>query len=146
MGPRNKKIILSKHVAFDETSLLKSTISQQVKRLKTKNVSQRIEVDSTPPPDDSASVEISLSMTPCGDNVAGLDAEQVEGKVDLIAVEGTKKSPQKWVVKKRGSQIGEVDQLKLKAIILHNGIGKEIHITPPVEFVVADLKTIDLVA
>jgi len=28
--PENKKIVLSKHVTFDETSLLKSTISQQV--------------------------------------------------------------------------------------------------------------------
>ena len=32
--PENKKIVLSKHVTFDETSLLKYTIFQQVKRLK----------------------------------------------------------------------------------------------------------------
>jgi len=38
-NPKNKKIVLSKHVMFDETSLLKSTISQRVERLKTKNVS-----------------------------------------------------------------------------------------------------------
>ena len=31
----NLKIVLSKHVTFDETSLLKFTISQQVERLKT---------------------------------------------------------------------------------------------------------------
>ena len=48
--PKNKKIVLSKHVTFDETSLLKSTISQQMERLKTKDVSQRVEVDATPPP------------------------------------------------------------------------------------------------
>ena len=42
---KSKKIVLSKHVTFDETSLLKSTISQQVERLKTKDVSQRVEVD-----------------------------------------------------------------------------------------------------
>jgi len=28
--PKNKKIVLSQHVTFDETSLLKSTVSQQV--------------------------------------------------------------------------------------------------------------------
>ena len=36
--PKNKKIMLSKHVTFDKTSLLKSIISQQVERLKTKDV------------------------------------------------------------------------------------------------------------
>ena len=35
----NKKIVLSKHVMFDETLLLKSTISQQMERLKIKDVS-----------------------------------------------------------------------------------------------------------
>jgi len=45
MGPENKKIVLSKHVTYDETSLLKSIIFQQVERLKTKDVSQRVEVD-----------------------------------------------------------------------------------------------------
>ena len=47
--PKNKKIVLSKHVTFDETSLLKSTISQQVERLKTKDVSQWVKVNATPP-------------------------------------------------------------------------------------------------
>ena len=28
VGPQNKKIVLSQHVTFDETSLLKSTVSQ----------------------------------------------------------------------------------------------------------------------
>ena len=45
-----KKIVLSKHVTFDETSLLKSTISQQVERKKTKIVLQWVEVDANPPP------------------------------------------------------------------------------------------------
>ena len=39
--PENKKIVLSKHVTFDETSLLKPIISQQVERTKTKDASQR---------------------------------------------------------------------------------------------------------
>ena len=47
---KNKKIVLSKHVTFNETSLLKFIISQHVERLKTKNVSQRVEVDATSPP------------------------------------------------------------------------------------------------
>ena len=33
--PENKKIMLSRHVTFDETSVLKSTISQQVERTET---------------------------------------------------------------------------------------------------------------
>ena len=45
--PENKRIVLSKHVTFDETLLLKSTVSQQVKMMKTKDVLQRVEVDAT---------------------------------------------------------------------------------------------------
>ena len=45
-------------------------------------------------------------------------------------------------MKKRESQIDELDQLKLKVIILHDGIGKEIHMTQPVGLVVVDLKII----
>ena len=36
--PENKKIVLSKCLTFDKTSLLKSTISQRMERMKTKNV------------------------------------------------------------------------------------------------------------
>ena len=39
----------------------------------------------------------------------------------------------KWV-KKRESQIGELDKFKLKAVVLHDGIGKEVHVTQPVQF------------
>ena len=52
--------MLSQHVMFDETSVLKSTISQQVERTKTKEVSQWVEVDATPPsPVGSVSVKTS---------------------------------------------------------------------------------------
>ena len=69
--PENKKIVLSKHVTFHETSLLKPTISQQVERLKTNDVSQRVEVDATTlPPVDLVSVGISLDVTSGGDHVA----------------------------------------------------------------------------
>ena len=47
--PENKKIVLSRHVTFDETSALKSTVSQQVERTEIKEVLQRVEVDATSP-------------------------------------------------------------------------------------------------
>ena len=43
----------------------------------------------------------------------------------------------KWV-KKRESQIGELDKLKLKVVILYDGIDKEVHMTQPVDFFVVD--------
>ena len=55
--------MLSKYVTFEETSLLKSTISQQVERLKTKDVLQQVEVDATAlPPDGSVSVRTSTNV------------------------------------------------------------------------------------
>ena len=42
-------------------------------------------------------------------------------------------------MKKHGSQVGKLDQLKLKAIVLHDGIGKEIHMTQTVGFGATDL-------
>jgi len=75
-NPENKKIVLSKHVKFDETSLLKSTISQQMERLKTKDVPQRVQVDATPPPPvGSVSVKISTNVTWGGDHIASFDAK-----------------------------------------------------------------------
>jgi len=38
------------------------------------------------------------------------------------------------VVKKHESQVGERDRLKLKAVILPDGISKKVHITQPVWF------------
>ena len=47
-----------------------------MERTKTKEVSQRVEVDATPPsPVGSVSVRISPDVTPGGDHVASLDAE-----------------------------------------------------------------------
>jgi len=45
-------------------------------------------------------------------------------------------------VKKHESQVDERDKLKLKAVVLHDGIGKEIHMTQPVWFVAEDLVTV----
>jgi len=133
------KIILSKHVTFNETSLLKSTIAQQEERLKIKNISQWVEVDATPPsPVDSVLVGISLDVTPGGDHVVVMDTEHVE----LIGAKEIKLNPRKWV-KKHESQIAEIDNLKLKVVILHDSIGKKVHITQPVGFVAADFVTAD---
>ena len=67
MGPENKKIVLNRHVTFDETSVTKSIVSQQVERTKTKEASQRVEVDATPPPPvGSVLVKTSPDVTPGG--------------------------------------------------------------------------------
>jgi len=77
----SKKIVLSKHVMFDETSLLKYSISQQVERLKIKDVSQRVEIDATAPsPVASISIGISPDVTSGRDHVAVMDTEQVAAK------------------------------------------------------------------
>jgi len=41
-------------------------------------------------------------------------------------------------VKKCEFQIGELDKLKLKAVVLYNGIGKKVHMTYLVGFVAVD--------
>ena len=91
-----------------------------------------MEVDATPSsPVGSMSVRISPDVTPGGDHVASFDSEQVEDideNVKLFAAIRTKINPRKWV-KKHESQVGEHDKLKLKAIILHDGISMEVHIT-----------------
>ena len=72
----NKKIVLSQHVTFDEASMLKSTVSQQGEKTKTKKLSQRVEVDATPPsPVGSVSLRTSPDVTPGGDYVASFNAE-----------------------------------------------------------------------
>jgi len=73
--------------------------------------------------------------------MASFDAEQVEDideNIELFAAIGTKIKPRKWV-KKHESQVGGRDKLKLKAVVLHDGIGKEVHMTQPVRFAADDL-------
>ena len=95
--PENKKIVLSKHITQDETSLLKSTISQQVERTKTNDVLQRAEDDATlSTPVGSVSVRTSSDVTPSEDQVASFDTEQVEiidENVELFTAIGTKIKP-----------------------------------------------------
>ena len=105
--PGNKKIVLSQHVTFDETSVLKSTVSQQVERMKTKEVSHRVEVDATPPsPVGLVSVKTSPDVTSGGDHAAKIDTEQVEDIdkiVELFVAIGPKVKSRTWV-KKHESQ------------------------------------------
>ena len=52
----------------------------------------------------------------------------------LLQLEGSKLNPQKWVVKKRGSHVGELDQkLKLATVDHHNDrVIDEVHMTQSV--------------
>ena len=128
--------MLSQHVTFDETSVLKSTVSQHVERTKTKEVSQRVEVDVTPSsPVGSISVKTSPDVTPGEDHVARVDAEQVEDvdkNVELSVAIGTKVKPRTWV-KKHESHVYDRDKLKLKAVVLHDG-SEKVHMTQPDRF------------
>ena len=46
-------------------------------------------------------------------------------------------------MKKCEFQVGELDQLKLKIVILHDDRDDETHMTQPVGFVAADLISVD---
>jgi len=70
--------------------LLKSTISQQVERMKTNDISQWVEVDTTTPsPVASISFRISLDVTMDGDHVTALDAEDTDGDAELFVAIAT---------------------------------------------------------
>ena len=78
-------------------------------------------------------------MTPGGDHIASFDAEQVKDideNVELFATIGTES--RKWV-KKHESQVGECDKLKLNAVVLHDGIDNEVHMTQQLWFTAKDL-------
>ena len=82
--PEDRKLVMSRHVRFGETSVLKSTVSQQVERTKTKEGSQRVKVDATPSsPVGSALEEISPDVIPGGDHEAKVDTEQVEDIAEM---------------------------------------------------------------
>ena len=42
-------------------------------------------------------------------------------------------------MKKYETQVDEGDKIKLKVVLLHDGIGKEVHMTQPVQFAAEDL-------
>ena len=123
--------------------MLKSTVSQQVERTETKEVSQRVEVHATnPSPVGSVLVKTSPDVIPGRDHVARVDTKQVEDiveDVELFAAIGTKIKPRLWL-KKHESQACDRDKLKLKAVVLHDG-REEVHMTQLDRFSAADSGT-----
>ena len=87
------KFLLSRDVTFDEASMMKPKVSQQVETSKTKETSQQVEIDANPPSlEDSASVRIIPRVTQDSDQAVAEDVEegqeQVMGNVpDSTAVE-----------------------------------------------------------
>ena len=59
--PKDRKFVLSRDVTVDEASTLKPIISQQVEIERTKEVSQQVESDATPP---SLEKSVSLEIIP----------------------------------------------------------------------------------
>ena len=102
-----------------------------------------MEVDATPPSSvGSASVKTSPDVTPGGDHVARVNAEQVKNideNVKLFAAIGTKVKPRLWI-KKHEFQACDRDKLKLKAVVLHDG-REEVHTTQPDRFAAEDSGT-----
>ena len=81
MDPKDKKIVLSRDVTFDEASMIKPTSSQQVESGQAKEVSQRVESDATPHTlDSSVSFEFSPEVTQGENHVANEDTEDVENQ------------------------------------------------------------------
>ena len=111
--------------------------------METKEVSQRVEVDATPPsPVGSALEKTSSDVTPGGDRETKGDAEQIEDiakDVEVFAATGTKVKPRSWL-KKHESQACDHDKLKLKAVILHDG-REEFHMTRSDRFAAANTGT-----
>ena len=77
--PKYKKFIFCRDVTFDEASMLKPTISQQVKIEKTKGISQQVESDFTSPSlKRSVSLEIIPTVTQSSDHAADQDTDDNE--------------------------------------------------------------------
>ena len=83
--PTDRKFLLSRDVTFDEASMLKPKVSQQVETSKTKEVSQQVENDANSPSlESSASVRIISRMTQCNDQAVEEDAEVEEGQEQVM--------------------------------------------------------------
>ena len=46
-------------------------------------------------------------------------------------------------MKKHESQVGELDQLKLKIVVFHDDHDEEIHMSQPIGFIATDLISVD---
>ena len=83
--PKDKKFVLSRDVTFDEASMLKSIISQQVETERTKEVSQQVESDATSPSlERLVSLEIIPKVTQGSDQVAEQDADDDEDQGHIM--------------------------------------------------------------
>jgi len=81
VDPKDKKIVVSRDITFDEVSMMKPASSQQVESGQTKKVSQRLESDATPRNlGNLVSFELSHKETHDGDHVADKDTGDVENK------------------------------------------------------------------
>ena len=79
--PTDKKFLLSRDVTFDEASMMKPKVSQQVETSKTKDVSQQVENDANLPSlESSASVRIIPRVTQGNDQADKVDADDEEGQ------------------------------------------------------------------
>jgi len=77
--PRDRKFIFSRDVTFDEASMLKPKISQQVEIVKTNEVSQQVENDANPLSlDSSVSWRIMPRVTQGNDQVIQVEADDGE--------------------------------------------------------------------
>ena len=79
------KFLLSRDVTFDEASMMKPKVSQQVETSKTKDVSQQVENDANPLSlESSASVRIIPRVTQGNDQAVEEDAEVEEGQEQVM--------------------------------------------------------------
>jgi len=86
LDPKNRKFVLSRDVTFDEASMLKSIISQQVEFERTKEVSQQVESDATSRSlEKSVSLEIIPKVTHCSDQVAEQDVDDDEDQGHVMS-------------------------------------------------------------
>ena len=84
--PKDKKFVLSRDVTFDEASMLKPKISQQVEIIKTKEVLQQVKNDANPLSlESSASVRIIPKVTQGNDQADDeVDADDEEGQEQVM--------------------------------------------------------------
>ena len=82
---KDKKIILSRDVTFNEALMMKPMDSQWVESEKTYRISQQVESDATPLPLDKALLfEITPKVTQGGDHVTDEDADIDEDQGSII--------------------------------------------------------------
>ena len=83
--PTDRKFLFSRDVTFDEASILKPKVSQQVETRKTKDASQQVENDAnTLFLESSASVRIIPRVTQGNDQADEVDVDDEEGQEQIM--------------------------------------------------------------